>query len=267
MPRSMNRGVRLLTAVLALFLAAPVAPGAAETTTGAYATYEIVRVKRGGPALLGIDVSVSHGNRVAVGALALLRSRGRNQIVGGFAGELWTNRASLYAAGNEVPVECAPGTPCLNVDIGVSFRLTASTRSGLSFVVAGPADSLRVKLSNKYWKARKITGGSRVVAGEDTALGATAQDERAEVFRSATAPGGKYGSLVVAQLPCGDREAYGSATFTGDGGEVELNCGTARDSNWMTYTHNATTWNLDGTVVSAGAEMSPTRLFVIDVPK
>ncbi len=264
-----GRARRLLLAVtvLAAGLAAPAAPGAASVTAGGFTAYEVVRVRKGGPSSLTIAAYGSRDDGVVLSVVALRKRGGRRTVVDAYVNQYWRgDKTEVHAGGHEITPECTPAWPCRGSTVSRTFAVRVSAATTMSYVVAGPADSLRLWLSSPYWQARPVRGIVRAVSGEDAAAGAENADTEAEVFTGASATGGRYGSLAYARIPCGKEHKAGSATFTGGGRTAEMWCDDPdRVVLWGVAT-GATEWSVDGVVVSAGST-PPLRLFVVDVPK
>lgn len=141
--------------------------------------------------------------------------------------------------------------------------MTVDLSGGRRFLVGGPRGALRFHVNERYWGVRKTTLGMRAVPSDPKAYRDVAGN-RVEEFSSASAPGGPYGSLVVASVPCED--GAGAWTLSTDTEPAVLPevCVTTSDVV-MTDTQTGRVWKLNGPVW--GNAWWPYRLLVLDYPR
>jgi hypothetical protein len=243
----------------------------------ALTVYEITRARSGGPRDVPVYVLLStRKDQPEYLAFHQLKPR---------SGGGWTNVSirivmvdsgntefAVYGAGEgNLPVQCPPADEALCGKPGDS-RLHVSTgmfrpASGNRYFVVVPTDRATIYLPSQ-WRARRSSVAARVVTGPyASSAGTVAYGARREVFDSATAPGGKYGSSAFAIAPCETGPSAGSAALTTDGtGDPtgEITCEPGNDWSFFT-TYTGRKWTLTGPVI--GETAWPIRLFVVDHPK
>jgi hypothetical protein len=125
------------------------------------------------------------------------------------------------------------------------------------------------------WTSRVVGWRYRYIDGSeaDSVSVSSGSFEGAEVFFEATAPGGRFGSLAVAWLPCSTSNSevvprgVGNAVLTGGIAEEELGCaGDDRRPAAASWAKGSTAWRLTGTTVG-DTTLRETRLFVVDLPR
>ena len=251
--------------VAALALTAALAP-ATDAAASPYEVFEVVRVRPGGPAVVHLTGrSRTKGSFVAHGILRLRRGDdgwAASQAVLSMISGLGEYRAYGW------PV-AAPGCPALcstwSGETGLTTVVRVTPRADERYLLAGPRGAFTATVDSAHWAVRKPHGsGFRVLhATQADATGLQWQGQTAEHFRSATAPGGRYGSVAFAEPPCDD--GVGSAALTlDDAPKDEVTC-LPRLGGWgFGDANEGGRWRLAGHAV--GSYFSTARLVVFDYP-
>jgi hypothetical protein len=164
---------------------------------------------------------------------------------------------------------CKSPVPFIGV---VSYHVTPVATSRF-YVVSTHAD-VEVDVSGPGWRIKDVPspGVRRVFGHRANATGARTTAAAVERFVSAAAPGGRYGSAILAYVPC-EQGGEGTAVISARGATVgdgmpphELQCA-GRYSYFYEYAYTPyqTTWKVAGDVIGVGSMIS--RLFVFDFPK
>jgi hypothetical protein len=267
----MTRGIRAF-ALAVTAIASTVAVPAAHAAPSPYVVYEVVHVKPGGPAKVMVWVTQQATTGTGVSAIMLLRP---DRESGGYHVSTM-GIATSSASGGGVrtygwPAPVPPCTGCTPATLSGSFGMGTPFQPGPKdrILAAGPRGKVTVKVENPYWRVRETTavGIRTVMADHSAATGVDAQGWAAEVFTSATAPGGRYGSASFGEVPCEDAGA-GTATLRADGdsgSNHSVTCGPLFGNIAFGETLDGRAWSLTGNVV--GDTTSALRLLVFDFPK
>jgi hypothetical protein len=121
------------------------------------------------------------------------------------------------------------------------------------------------------WRMRPISTGFRIVRADTSyrTTGVHYGSQAVEVYRGASAPGGRYGSIAFAVIPCNPLMGVGSASLAG--GEPlypdtgVMTCSSPPRPMTSADATGPTTWRVDGEVI--GETPSNNRLVVFDYPK
>jgi hypothetical protein len=180
------------------------------------------------------------------------------------------------------PGACPAGPGCSVPGSGMlgdsSVRFSGlRPRATSRYYVVSAYDDVRVEAGTPGWRVRDVRGAQarRVLADRSAgSTGAGVLGGHAEHFTSATAPGGRYGSVVFAALPC-ESGGVGAAVLTGRGAlapgagmpPVQPRCSPTTYAGGFTwaYSRRPTEWLLSGDVKGVGSGL--TRLFVFDLPR
>lgn len=254
--------------VAALGLVATVLAPAVSAAPSPYVVHEVVRARPGGPGSFEVKISgTTPGRPTAVSFLHLKAVPGGwdplEYSVVPFGGD--GARITTYGTDADPPACPAEAVCATDEPETFTYRRMVFPLAGHRYFVAGPRGGLTVTLGTPYWRLRPATLGFRTVAAGDAA-GAATRGQHAERFRSASAPGGRHGSVAYALPPC--QPGAGSATLdAGDGAPATaIDCAALiGDYKRTAATQRARTWTLKGDVV--GKEASPFRLIVFDFPK
>jgi hypothetical protein len=160
------------------------------------------------------------------------------------------------------------GPGAMSYSVGAAYP-TSNAPQRAYVVVIGVAPTLQ-PLELDGWRVRLVSNTvRRTVAGQAAAAGVTAEDNTVEHFDSASAAGGRRGSVALGAPPCrhvprygAARMAVGTATLTGGRKAASMTC--PQDVwNVSAVASGPTTWRLTGPV--DGVAWGPTRLLVIDL--
>lgn len=262
----MTRGILAIALAVSTALVAPAAPAPASP----YVVYEVVRVRAGGHPTFAVDVTAAVANDTGVITMMMLRpgKKGGYDVLGLAVDELDADegvRTYGWPAGVPTCVNGCGATKTWHPTLSVGFQ----PRAGDRVLVAGPRGQTTVTVSNPNWRARETpaVGFRTVMADHATATAVEADGYVVEHFTSASAPGGPYGSVAMAQLPCRLAGA-GSATFANDadGPGWSMPCAPVVFGDLaFAETHAGRRWTLDGSVF--GVTAGRLRLLVFDFPK
>lgn len=258
-----------LAAALAVTATAVVAPAAAKPAP--YTVWELSRVSAGGPDEISFRFTTKGNGSPQALLFAHLRPEGRGyasqQVTLGIFGlgdtrwrtYGWPAQAPVPPPGCPTAIGCGSAADQATIDVIYSFMPGAGHR----YLVAGPTAHTKVMPQSKHWRARKTTLGLRTrLAHETDATGQVTDAGTVEHFRSASLPGGAYGSEVFAEVPCDVGEWSLSAGTTGVDGGV---CVPREYAFTFASGQARTTWNLTGDTV--GTTDQPIRMLVLDYPK
>ena len=281
-PRRARTSARRIAGLVAAcaVLAAPA--GAAPGDDGG--PYRVRMLYRVGGSLAPFDIEIVASSTDDLGmwfAVELVRVRNRwvertGTGFGGYAEIAPSAYPNVYGRPEFTAVPpCPAATACASpvpFDGSRRFRVTPTATSRYYFV-STRAD-VRINASGAGWRLKDVPnpGVRRVLGHRADATGARTLATAAEHFRSATAPGGRYGSSAFAYVPC-ERTGTGTARLTGRGVTTgdgipphRLECGlTSAYPYEYAYTPLQTQWRLAGDVIGAGSAIA--RLFVFDYPK
>jgi hypothetical protein len=252
---------------------------AAATVTAPHATakpsefvvYEIVEHRKGGTLPLRVTVDLSSDESPTVAAFMSLVPNGRTyrprsiSLGEQFGGDEGYTTYGSWPVKPDCPTACAPRRE--RSEGGMTLEPTLER--GARFFVAGTRGHVKVSVNDRaHWRITPVSLGARAVrAAQSKAMGMTWLGTGHEHFQSASAPGGRYGSIVFGQVPCYTYGA-GSAELVADNGDSGwgISCEGALPWNFdFADTSRPATWTLEGNVV--GDSYSSLRLFVLDYPK
>ena len=139
------------------------------------------------------------------------------------------------------------------------------TPARVRMVVAATNVDVAIK-AGKGWRVSPMpaTAFRYVAAADADTAGADLLVARAGHFTETSLPGGRYGSVAYASLPC-EAEGTGEARLTGGLRRPVLRCPAPRHEDPYDAASGATTWRLAGD--AAGLDGPPVRLAVLDLPK
>lgn len=225
----------------ALLVAAAGVAVPAQAATSPYVFYEAVRIKPGGAT--HIPIVVKFDGAGLYGTLDLAPSDG-----GGYTQHGWG--VGLLGSGKS------------------STLWTFDVAAGHRYVLFGPRGHTHPIPLGRFWKVRATTGMAlRTVTPHqaDTEYHDVA-GVSVQVFHSATAPGGPYGSLAFGSVPCANgagRWTFGSNTEPDNSPDLCLG------GTWAwRETYAGRTWTVAGPVVGQeSGDFLGYRLLVIDYPK
>lgn len=247
--------------------------------------YRVQLVYRTGRSLAPFQITVAaHGpDARAMWFATEIHRAGRGWAVGQ-AGPLSTHTGAplptVYGTPADATVPRCPDAPSaacqypITTDAGGSWQAKPAASSRY-YIVSAHDDTVRVTVGSTGWRVKDVAGltARRVFAQQADATGVNAWGQPVEHFTSATAAGGRYGSVVYAALPCGQTgqgQARISARNVRQIGDVDpepLQCGLRTTGGSFNYFYSAqqTTWRLDGDATGAGGD--GTRLLVLDFPQ
>lgn len=247
--------------------------------------YRVQMIYRTGKSLapFHITVTAKSANGRAVWFASELHRHGKKWRVY-TAGPLASSRGFMSPTVYGAPGASVPSCPDLPAqacdfpiatDASMSWELQPQATSRI-YVVSAYMDGMKIDLDTNGWRVKEVKGlnARRVVAKDADAAGANVWGESVEHFTSASAPGGRYGSVVYASLPCGETgqgearvDARGALDIGGDMKPQPLRCGlrTTGGSWAFFYTPESATWRMAGDVTGVGYDT--TRLLVFDFPK
>ena len=279
-----RRWLASLAGLALLVCAAPAARSAPPAAPGD-GPYRVQMVHRTGKSLAPFRMVLrasNHSEYAMWFALELVRERGRwTQRVGtGFGGYTEGGAAvvpTVYGPPEAAALPRCPAAPTCDTAFPITDARAFTVKplpTSRYYVVSSHTD-LRVELDSTQWRVKDVPspGVRRVFGHTAKATGARVWGTTAEHFTAASAPGGRYGSAVFANVPC-ERTGQGNARLTGRGAITDgdgdppqaLRCGlTSQYSYEFAYTPYPTTWRLEGDVVGIGVAV--TRLLVFDFPK
>ena len=285
--RTPNRtSMRMRLAILACALAAGGSPAASAHAASDGGPYRVQMIYRTGKSLapFKITVSATSNNGRATWFATEVHREGKGWAVGTagpLAGRGGAVLPMVYGVPGASSVPTCPGAPAQVCDYPVStgaglrweVKPVATSRY---YVVSAYMDGMKVDLATKGWRVKDVVGlgARRVFPNSASAVGANVWGTSVEHFTAATAPGGRYGSLAYASLPCGhtgqggaEVTARGAQEIGGDMDPEPLRCGLqTTGASWnFFYTSAHTTWRLTGDATGIGYD--PTRLLVFDFPK
>jgi hypothetical protein len=242
----MRRGI-IATLLLALTIGTAQAGAAPPATAAQPVVYELVRTSTA-PVKALVTLYHDSQNRDSVLMYATLEPD-----VGGYR-----------TGGAGVSASSGPGIS--------SSRFEVDLSGGRRFLVGGFRGSVRVTAAARGWSVREAGRGFRVVSTDQGDL-RTVGSATVEHFRRATAPGGPYGSVAYAMVPC----FFGAGAWTfGNDAEppqgpprvcASIAAGSDSDS---AGTRRGRTWTVDAQVVGVNGwpmDIPDVRLAVLDYPK
>lgn len=239
-----------------VWLAEKISPSASSVTLHAYFRWDA----RGGRAsYVGVDM---------VG--------GRPQPMGGMTwdsplGDGPTARHDGAVYGCPAPSSCDVLTGPGLAYFGLAYPEGTPQPDRIYLVLSGLAQEVSLQ-NSPGWRLRRTGLVARFTTSDDAgtaATGANIGGQFVERFTSASATGGRRGSIAVATPPCRPlhrfgyfREGYGTATLTGGRQPATFDC-QKNLSDLTAAAVGATTWRFDGPVV--GVATGTTRITVIDL--
>lgn len=261
-----------------LLMLAVAVPAAAAPVPPSGGPYEVYLVSRVGPSLAPFTLTVRSGSYDADGSwwMVGLARRGRSwanpeAIASGDGG----GSPSVFGPVESPPLPCPSPPGCrYPVELTESFGMPLTPEPTSRYYVVSTHLTTNVQVSSKSWRVQRVAyPGVRRLTSENTdAMGVKpGYVEGVERFRSASAPGGRYGSAVLATVPC-DLAGVGSAKLSGRGAQFHFSsratCPLERPSaSWYQTAETVypTTWRLEGDVT--GVARYQTRMFVFDYPR
>ena len=269
--------MRLRSALLA---AAALVAGALVTPTPAapapaYTVWELVRVKPGGKAEVPVRVVGTSNKQPTLIGFTELAPKGAGYSAPRTALAMFglDGRWRFYGW----PAGPVPPPPCVEevfdfcgsppTDTKAEALFSPRPVAGHRYFAVGPAGRTSITVLNDSWAMRRTTVGFRAVTMEQVDATGHFGDSTVgyvglEHFRSASLPGGPYGSVVFTEFPC-------------DAGQWNLLDGTDDVANGLCLpgepaytfaeTQRKTTWHMVGDTV--GRARWPFRLVVWDFPK
>lgn len=202
----------------------------------------------------------------------------------------------VFIGGTDEPQGYAYGRAVSTCDVGVCDVFVLKTlvygstyedrREGDAlnrlFVAVWGRD-IKYSLEAKGWVLRRVDWDFRFVDGaKSDAVGVeTGGEMGAEVFMSASARGGRYGSFGVAMAPCSTTDlsvllrGVGQATLDGGVEQKTVTCPTDGDPlvpppfplrTTATWAPRGTRWHFHG-LIAGDTSLARARLFVLDLPK
>lgn len=227
---------RALVAVLAAltFVPAPPAPAAASQ----YVVYEAYPIKPNGPKK--IPIRMYSGMLAEPGMFA--------QVTLQPSGDGYDHTRFSFMVGESVN----------------GGLWTFDYERGQRYLFAAPrAAKMRFLSLSGYWRVRTTTIGFRTVTANQVDRDVNVAGTGMEQFHSASAPAGRYGSLVFASIPCGN--GVGTWTLSIDATKVDGGTCLLGWGGIVAESDAGKKWNLEGPVL--GKEESFYRLVVMDYPK
>lgn len=272
-------GGRLAAALLLGILTASAlpAPAARGATRDRRLVFVIERTTRG-PSQFHLNVSVIPGERGGfIGSVYAVVRKGRVVQVGfgyGSSGGR-TDDPTVYSPKASFD-SCDVGT----CDVGQTLEMgevdyyidPEGTEDWTHLFVAAWGRTIGHRFEGKGWTLRTARLPFRFVDGQDAeAFGASHAGTGAEAFLSASAPGGRYGSIAVGMPPCSNHTIPVASRGVG---EVVLEGGVRPESVLCpglgpvvdSWARAGTTWRFSGRAVGE-TTLEETRLFVLDLPK
>ncbi len=250
-------------AVLAALLAVPVAHAARPGASG----WVLTRTGRG-PAVLRARLHAEARGRDASVVLFALKGRGAARTLENafstttiaWGGDTWVDvYGDPVATPRCVDVAC---DDLARTPFDYTFHTNGHRSAATVYVAAWAADTT-VTLETPGWRVRPWRPTIRFVGAEDGGgQGVRVDHTHAGTFREASAPGGRWGSVAHAVVPC-ETHGSGSARFTGGRRHWTLECG--GQHGWLEETPRATRWRLHGE--TEGISGSGHVLLVVDYPK
>lgn len=282
--------MRWVTGVAVLLAAVPVA-GAANATPartyrlGAERGVHIFEVYRAtsAPRRLRLTLSTdAHHGTSTIQSIGLVPHRG-GWLIDEASTSGWQTYQEL-GSGEVWPVAHGPASapPCPEARLctsllpaPISFDVDSASPKRLTWFVTTIDTVVGLAIHEPGWRVRETHAPRfRRLLGEDTSefSARTLNGVSIEHFTRAELPGGRYGSIAFAHIPC-DSAGYGAAHLSGgveEGGGVsapDLGCDPldAFDAGGGDRSYRATRWRLVGDVVGDYATF--TRLAVFDFPK
>lgn len=195
--------------------------------------------------------------------------RGRTARITNYAdaGEV---QPTVYSGGTLVRPGCAVPTFCAEQSGSVTTEMTVPPTTAEYLLVSQDGEP-SVTLRSSGWRVREVapTTLRRVTADAAGATGGSAAYTTVEQYEGSSAPGGRWGSVALARLPC-DNAGHGSATLAPvvagrAGPAVGLSC--SDEPNATSATSAAATWEVVGSCIGATYAGSRTRLLVLDLPR
>lgn len=152
----------------------------------------------------------------------------------------------------------------LSMGSGGGLQERVDLTHGRRFLIAAQRGSTSFYFAAPQWAARETRLAFHIVTrapGDMT----TVAGRTYETFRSATSPGGAYGSLAFAEAPCGS--GAGLYSFYREE-EKQVVPGVCAGGGGRRFGEapRSTTWHLDGPVVAPDGTL-PYRLIVLDYPR
>ena len=247
-------------AALALACAAlPAVPARAATGTYVYVLDRVANVRT----MEFTVVASGNGNDAALLVLGLRRGGPRPAFPSLTYTPLSAD-ALPRVYGTPLPCACV-ATPLDKGTIQLEFAIDQRDRSAADrWFVAVRGERPEIRRGHGVG-IRELPGSYfRFVNGNDVAAGVQYGYRHWEDFRGASAPGGRWGSFVWANLPC-DSGGSGDATLSGGRAPARLGCPEPALPVGWGWADRATTWRLDGT--ATGHTFIRHRLLVLDMPR
>lgn len=254
---------------LAALLAAATGMAPATAKQSPYVSYEIVRVKPGGPATFDVELMSRTDGPAGLHAFVHLAPKGASYTVAEMGVDQYTGGTGRFAAyGWPVAPPCPAACEGTKSAFGWGSRFDVTPGRGDRLLAAGIRGQLKVTVSSSHWLVRETVPRLRVLRAESAdATGIEWLAAGVEHFRSATLPGGAYGSAAFGYLPCGT-VGVGAAFLENDAKESfgPVACTFNRlPHGQFGWSQRARSWTFAGQAV--GDYLFPYRLVVVDYPK
>ncbi|HWL38342.1 MAG TPA: hypothetical protein VNQ77_19295 [Frankiaceae bacterium] len=255
--------MRIARALLAVALLATPVVVRAEAAQPRFRALELVRIRPGGPGAVEVLVHSESDDDRAMVAVVPLRRAGRGWEVPALIVAEEGPKSTVRAYGTPAP-QCPPPQGCAGGDGESVFMAALSVRSGIrNFVVSDYATTTAAVSGTaaRYWRFRPVRLGVQRMLAEQSGVGVRYLGTAVERFSSATAAGGRYGSVAFAAGPCAGAFA-GSARLEGGTAPREV-CPGGPEA--FAVAPGETLWRFTGEVI--GTTGFTTRLLVVDFPR
>ena len=266
-------------AVIAVALCAAAAvPPAAGAASSATRTFVLVRTTSGASSF-NLSLSASpDSNGLLIGEADTYSKGGyvsrvdSGAIVGSHPSSQGIDAGSLHVRTCSYTGTCAPGS----LDLAfLGFSYSSNNSSGdinaLYFVMRG--SRLQVKFTGTGWALKSVPLAFRAQEVQNNAVVAVSIANRgAAITDGASAPGGRSGSVAVAEPPCSTSDVgvlargLGRVTLTGGVTSPTFTCPAPAAAILGSYARKSTTWQLTG-VAAGDSTLSDEALLVIDTPR
>jgi hypothetical protein len=184
-----------------------------------------------------------------------------NRFTTGWIG--WGIDASPRVYGDLQPDCPAACTSPVDNPVSYGFSSNGYLLDGTVYVATLDMARTSVTVSTPGWRVRPWRPSMRTVTSDRAGTtGVRALHRSIGTFSGAEAPGGRYGSLGWARLPC-EENGWGSAELTGGRRRWALDCDL--DTSALDHTAGSTTWRLAGE--ATGMAGAVTVLTVVDFPR